>query len=35
MNHFEFAVTLIILWAEKWLFFHENLRLKIFMSLKY
>jgi len=34
MNHFEFTVT-IILWAEKCLFLHENLRPKIFMSLKY
>jgi hypothetical protein len=35
INHFELIVALIILWAEKWLFLHENLRPQIFMSLKY
>ena len=31
MNHFKLTVTLIILWTEKWLFLHENLRTKIFV----
>jgi hypothetical protein len=35
MNHFKLTVTLIILWTEKWLFLHENLRPKIFISFKY
>ena len=35
INHYELIATLTIVWTEKWLFVHENLRPKVFMSLKY